>query len=1015
MRRDYLFKVFLTLLAIMFVSVKAIAQQITVNGVVQDTQGEPIIGANILIKGTATGTITDLDGNFQLTADADALLVISFIGYQTQELPAQPVMNIILRDDSKQLEEVVVIGYGSVKKNDLSGSVVAIKAEDMNKGAVTSPQELIQGKVPGLYVSAGDGQPGAGSSIRIRGGASLNASNDPLIVIDGIPVANDAAPGTPNALATINPNDIETFTVLKDASATAIYGSRASNGVIIITTKKGTQDRIKVHYAGTFTAKDPYKRVKVMDADEFRATTIRQYPLGTTLGDAAQAMINQYPEQSTRWQDEIFRTGLATDQNISVAGKVAFLPFRASVGYNTEKGTLYTSHYDRYTASLNLSPKFFDDHLSVDVNVKGTINKTRFAESGAVSAAAFFDPTKPVYNDSGRYNGYWTWETRVEDNGGTSYYPNTLASINPLAMLEQYNNHGTTRRSLGNLQLDYKIHGFEEMRANLNLGYDVAKSTGSRFDVAGSPQAARNTTFKDIGQGATWNSLRRNLLLDFYVNYNKEIPSIQSRIDAMVGYSWQHFYNSDFDITKSNPVAFGEKEGWVYDETEGRFWQEGYHRIPKENYLVSFFGRLNWHYMDRYLLTATLRRDGSSRFSSNNRWGTFPSVAFAWTVLNEPWMEPAREVLSNLKLRLGYGVTGQQEISDYLYIPTYSLGTNPTGQYLGSYLLKPNGYSPDLKWEETTTYNLGLDFGFLNNRITGTIEYYDKRTKDLLNSVSAPAGTNFTNIITANVGKMTNQGIEFNVNAVAIQTKDFSWELGYNFTWNKSRITKLTAVYNPNYPGIAAGNAPFATGTTIQYHQVGHAPGTFYLYEQVYDDQGHPIQNEVVDRNNDGEITQSDQYFTGKSPMPKVFMGLNSQFRYKNWDLGFNLRANFGNYVFNGFAADHTTLAHFNNQGFINNYSVDADKYGWTKMSENYQKTSDLYLENASFLKLDNITVGYTFDKFFTEKISGRVSASVQNVFTITGYSGLDPETSAIDSNIWPRPRTFTVGLSLNF
>ena len=1015
MRRDYLFKVFLTLLAIMFVSVKAIAQQITVNGVVQDTQGEPIIGANILIKGTATGTITDLDGNFQITADADALLVISFIGYQTQELPAQPVMNITLRDDSKQLEEVVVIGYGSVKKNDLSGSVVAIKAEDMNKGAVTSPQELIQGKVPGLYVSAGDGQPGAGSSIRIRGGASLNASNDPLIVIDGIPVANDAAPGTPNALATINPNDIETFTVLKDASATAIYGSRASNGVIIITTKKGTQDRIKVHYAGTFTAKDPYKRVKVMGADEFRTTTIRQYPLGTTLGDAAQAMINQYPEQSTRWQDEIFRTGLATDQNISVAGKVAFLPFRASVGYNTEKGTLYTSHYDRYTASLNLSPKFFDDHLSVDVNVKGTINKTRFAESGAVSAAAFFDPTKPVYNDSGRYNGYWTWETRVEDNGGTSYYPNTLASINPLAMLEQYNNHGTTRRSLGNLQLDYKIHGFEEMRANLNLGYDVAKSTGSRFDVAGSPQAARNTTFKDIGQGATWNSLRRNLLLDFYVNYNKEIPSIQSRIDAMAGYSWQHFYNSDFDITKSNPVAFGEKEGWVYDEAEGRFWQEGYHRIPKENYLVSFFGRLNWHFKDRYLLTATLRRDGSSRFSSNNRWGTFPSVAFAWTVLNESWMEPAREVLSNLKLRLGYGVTGQQEISDYLYIPTYSLGTNPTGQYLGSYLLKPNGYSPDLKWEETTTYNLGLDFGFLNNRITGTIEYYDKRTKDLLNSVSAPAGTNFTNIITANVGKMTNQGIEFNVNAVAIQTKDFSWEVGYNFTWNKSRITKLTAVYNPNYPGIAAGNAPFATGTTIQYHQVGHAPGTFYLYEQVYDDRGHPIQNEVVDRNNDGEITQSDQYFTGKSPMPKVFMGLNSQFRYKNWDLGFNLRANFGNYVFNGFAADHTTLAHFNNQGFINNYSVDADKYGWTKMSENYQKTSDLYLENASFLKLDNITVGYTFNKFFTEKISGRVSASVQNVFTITGYSGLDPETSAIDSNIWPRPRTFTVGLSLNF
>ena len=1015
MRRDYLFKILMTLWAVWGIAIGALAQQITVNGVVQDTQGEPIIGANILVKGTANGTITDLDGNFQLTADADALLVISYIGYVTQELPAQPVMNITLREDAEQLEEVVVIGYGSVKKNDLSGSVVAIKAEDMNKGAVTSPQELIQGKVPGLYVSAGDGQPGAGSSIRIRGGASLNASNDPLIVIDGVPVANDAAPGTPNALATINPNDIETFTVLKDASATAIYGSRASNGVILITTKKGTQERIKVNYAGTFTVKDPYKRVKVMGADEFRETTIRQYPQGTTLGDAAQAMLNMYPDQSTNWQDEIFRTGLATDQNISVAGKVAFMPFRVSVGYNTERGTLRTSQYDRYTASMNLSPKFLDDHLSIDLNVKGTINKTRFAESGAVGAAAFFDPTKPVYNDTGRYNGYWTWETLAESDGTTTYYPNTLASVNPLAMLEQYRNRGTTNRSLGNLQIDYKIHGFEELRANLNLGYDVAKSTGSRFDTAGSPQAALNTTFKDVGQGATWNSLRRNLLLDFYVNYNKEFESIQSRIDAMAGYSWQHFYNSDFDITKSNPTDAGEKEGWTYVDEERRFWQDGYHRIPKENYLVSFFGRLNWHYMDRYLLTATLRRDGSSRFSSNNRWGTFPSVAFAWTILNEPWMEPAREVLSNLKLRLGYGVTGQQEIGDYLYLPTYSLGTNPTGQYLGSYLLKPNGYSPDLKWEETTTYNLGIDFGFLNNRITGTLEYYDKRTKDLLNSVSAPAGTNFTNIITANVGKMRNQGVEFNINAVAIQDNDFTWELGYNFTWNKSRITKLTAAYNPDYPGIAAGNAPFATGTTIQYHQVGYAPSTFYLYQQVYDEQGHPVQNEVVDRNKDGEITQADQYMTGKSPMPKVFMGLNSQFKYKNWDFGFNLRANFGNYVFNGFAADHTTLAHFNNQGFINNYAVDAGKYGWTKISENYQKTSDLYLENASFLKMDNITVGYTFDKFFTDKISGRVSASMQNVFTITGYNGLDPETSAIDSNIWPRPRTFTIGLNLNF
>ena len=989
---------------------------LTVRGTVKDTAGEPIIGANVVVQGTTNGTITDLDGHFQLDARTGDIIVISFIGYQSQELPAAPVMNVVLKDDTEVLDEVVVIGYGTVKKNDLSGSVVAIKAEDMNKGAVTSPQELLQGKVPGLFVSAGDGQPGAGSTLRIRGGASLNASNDPLIVIDGIPVSNDAAPGTPNALATINPNDIESFTVLKDASATAIYGSRASNGVIIITTKKGTQDKIKVSYASTYTAKDPYRRVKVMGADAFRQAITRQYAEGTNEGDAVRQMLSLYPEQSTDWQDEIFQTGLATDQNISVSGKAGFLPFRASLGYNTEKGTLKTSTYDRYTASVNLSPKFLDDHLSIDINVKGTVNKTRFADSGAVGAAAFFDPTKPVHNESGRYNGYWTWDTAVTNADGTvTYYPNTLASINPLAILEQYNNHGKTLRSIGNLQADYKIHGFEDLRANLNIGYDVAKSTGSRFHTPNSPQAALDGSFPYIGQGATWNSLRRNQLLDFYLSYNKEIPSIASKVDAMAGYSWQHFYTSDYDITKSNPTDEGTVEGWTYDADEGRYIMDGFHRIPKENYLVSFFGRLNWHFMDRYLLTATLRRDGSSRFSKNNRWGTFPSVAFAWTILNEPWMKDTRHVLSALKLRLGYGVTGQQEIGDYLYLPTYSLGTNPTGQYLGSYLLKPNGYSPDLKWEETTTYNIGLDFGFLGNRISGTVEYYEKRTKDLLNSVSAPAGTNFTNIITANVGEMKNQGVEVSLNAVAIDTQDWHWKLGYNITWNKSKITKLTANYNPNYPGIAAGNAPFATGTTIQYHQVGYAPSTFYLYQQVYDEDGNPIQNAVVDRNGDGEISQADQYFTGKSPAPSVYMGLNSHLTYKQWDLGFNLRASLGNYVFNGFAADHTTLDEFTNQGFLNNYSLDAGKYGFTQSSENYQKTSDLYLENASYLKLDNLTLGYTFKKFFTEKLSGRVSFSVQNVFTITHYTGLDPECSAIDSDIWPRPRIYTLGLNLNF
>lgn len=820
MKRNATFKVLLMFIVGLFLSVNTFAQQIVVKGIVKDTTGEPIIGANVIVKGTTNGTITDFDGNFLLNANKGDIIIISFIGYRSQEAQAAASMNIILKDDTELLDEVVVIGYGSVKKDDLSGSVVAIKAEEMNKGAVTSPQELIMGKVPGLSVSQGDGAPGAGSTIRIRGGASLNASNDPLIVIDGIPVSNDAAPGTPNALATINPNDIETFTVLKDASATAIYGSRASNGVIIIQTKKGTQDKIKVSYSGTFTAKDPYKRIETLDAQSFREVMQAQYPEGTAQSADIQRILNVYPNQSTDWQDAIYQTGLSTDQNIGIAGKAGFMPFRISLGYNTEKGTLKTSKYERYTGAVNLSPKFFDNHLSVDINVKGTINKNRFADSGAVGAAAFFDPTKPIYDEENRYNGYWNW-------GIVQGAQADLATQNPLSLLYDRNNHGTTKRSLGNIQLDYKIHGLEDLHANLNLGYDVAKTTGRNFVNSNSVQSSLDKTFTGLGQGNTWNNLRRNHLLDFYMNYAKNIESIKSNFDIMAGYSWQHFYYANHDITYSNPTEdLGAKEGYTYDENERHYIRDDHRRIPYENYLISFFGRLNYNFMDRYLLTATLRRDGSSRFSENNRWGLFPSAALAWTISNEPFMKATENVLSKLKLRLGYGVTGQQEIGDYQYITSYSFSTNPNTTYLGTTLLKPNGYSPDLKWEQTTTYNVAIDFGFLNNRINGSIEYYQKHTKDLLNTISAAAGTNFINLITANVGKMKNKGVEANVNAIAIQSKDFTWEVGYNITWNDSKITKLTTTFNPDYQGIDAG--------TNQKHQVGEKCLEHSIYTNKY-------------------------------------------------------------------------------------------------------------------------------------------------------------------------------------
>lgn len=996
-----IFQVILLILPGLFFALSSYAQQMAVKGHVKDTTGEPVIGANVIIKGTTTGTITDFDGNFTLNATKDAILSISFVGYKPAEVKAAPSVTVTLQDDSQLLNDVVIIGYGSVKKSDLSGSVVAIKAEDMNRGAVTSPQELIQGKVPGLFVAPGDGSPGAGSTIRIRGGASLNASNDPLIVIDGIPTSNDAAPGTPNALATINPNDIETFTVLKDASATAIYGSRASNGVIIITTKKGSQGKVKITYSGSFTAKDVYQRVPTLNADQFREVLKNQYS-GTTQEDAISQIVNKYPHQSTDWQDAIYQTGLSTDQNIAISGKTGILPYRVSLGYNNERGTLKTSSYERYTAAINLNPKFFKEHLSVDINVKGTINNNRFADSGAVGAAAFFDPTKPIYTDSGNYHGYWNWS---EVPGAVQ----SVATFNPLSLLYDRDNQGKTNRSLGNIQLDYKIHGLEDLHMNLNIGYDVAKTTGHNFVAPGSIQSAQDTNFKNLGSGNTWNNLRRNHLLDFYLNYTKDIKSIKSHIDVMAGYSWQHFYYANHDITYSNPTdgSEGDKEGYTYDKEIGKYVRDSHYRIPYENYLVSFFGRLNYNFMGRYLLTATLRRDGSSRFSKNNRWGLFPSAALAWTVSDEAFMAGTKNVLSKLKLRLGYGVTGQQEIGDYQYLTTYSFSTNPNTTYLGTTLLKPNGYSPDLKWEQTATYNFAIDYGFLNNRINGSVEYYQKHTKDLLNTVSAPAGTNFTNQITANVGEMKNEGFEFNINAMAIQSKDFTWNVGYNITWNDSKITKLTATYNPEYQGIDAG--------TNQKHQINEQPNTFYLFQQVYDKDGKAIQNAFVDRDGNGKITEADRYLTGKSPMAKVFMGLSSEFTYRNWDLGFNLRANLGNYVFNSLASGNSTTYNYSGKGFLVNYYEAIYKTGFTQINSTEQGASDYFLENASFLKMDNITLGYSFKKLFTNRLSGRISASVQNVFTITKYSGLDPETSAVDGSMWPRPRTFTLGINLNF
>ncbi len=997
MRKHFMFKVLLTLVVGLFLSVGAFAQQIAVKGIVKDTTGEPVIGANVLVKGTTNGTITDFDGNFQLMANQGDIIVISFIGYSAQELPATAeLMNVVLKDDSEMLSEVVVIGYGSVKKSDLTGSVTAIKAEDINRGAVNSPDQMLQGKVPGLLVTPASGDPTGSATIRIRGAASLKATNDPLIVIDGVPVAGNGA-GMANPLATVNPNDIESYTVLKDASATAIYGSRASNGVIMITTKKGSGDQVKVSYSSSYSVKQNTSTLDVMTADQYRETIGKVYS-GAQL-EAIQSMLGN---ANTDWQDEIYRLGFSTDQNVSVYGNKGGLPFRASLGYNYNEGTLKAGSNQRANASISLSPKFFDDHLSVNANAKAIFNRADYADNGAIGAAISFNPTLPVYFtnadgsiDKTKTNGYWNWM----DGTGAA---NTMSSINPLSLFDKYNINESWR-SMGNLQLDYKLHGFEDLRFNLNLGYDFSYTSGNEHNNLGSFLSLKDNPdkYKD------YTNQNSNTLLEFYGNYNKEFGI--HHLDVMGGYSWQHYYE------KFNKIEY-------YNNNRS----EVYYHSPtnrQEYYLVSFFGRINYSIDSKYLFTFSLRDDASSRFSKENRWGLFPSAAFAWNIAEEDFIRE-NKFFSSMKLRLGWGQTGQQDIGDnfYPYQAKYSISTSPNTQIPWGngfiYTATPNAYNPNIKWETTTTYNIGLDFGIFGGRINGNVDAYLRKTSDLLNDITTPMGNNFSNTVISNVGNMENKGIEFNLNFIPIEKSDMRWTINVNGTFQDTKITKLTND-DSSYLGVQTGANMGGTGGYTSLHRLGYAPWTYYLYQQAYDENGKAIQNVLVDRDGDGKITESDRYVTGKSIQPKFFYGIGSQFTYKNWDFGFNAHGSVGGYALNKTAMGNSTA--FSDEwtkGYINNLSTYVLETGWTKAIDEKQKYSDMFLENATFFRLDDINVGYTFDKIGNWEGDIRVGASVQNVFTITNYSGLDPELTSsdgVDGNIVPRPRLYTIRLNINF
>lgn len=958
--------------------------RITVQGIVKDNQGIPTIGANVIEKGSSNGTVTDMDGHFSINVSPTATLVFSYIGYETQEVPiaGRTTINITFLENAEMLEQVVIIGYGTVKKNDATGSITAIKPDEMNHGLTTTASDMITGKIAGVNVTSDGGAPGSAATIRIRGGSSLSASNNPLYVIDGLPIDNEGIKGVSNPLSTINPNDIETFTVLKDASATAIYGSRASNGVILITTKKGTKgSRPQVSYDGNLSISYKDNSIDVMSADAYRSF------VNTTFGETSNTA-KLLGTANTNWQDEIFRTAVGTDHNVTVKGGLSFMPYRVSFGYTNQDGILETSNFERYTGSVNVAPSFLDNHLNVILNAKGMIANNRFADTGAIGAAMVFDPTQPVMDGNTKYGGYYAWE-----NAGEFI---SIATKNPVAMLKQKEETANSKNLVGNAQFDYKFHFLPDLRANLNLGMDIATGTQDIYYPKESPLG-----YVDNGRTGSETIDKYNNLLEFYMQYAKELNE-NHRFDIMGGYSWQHFHrevsNAYNNLSGDNPTS--------YD-------------FATESYLISFYGRANYTFMNRYLLTATLRNDGTSRFAKGNRWGLFPSVALGWKIKEEAFLKDV-DALSDLKLRLGYGITGQQDISqgDYPYMATYFAGQDGAYYQFGDEFVsiaRPNGYNPNLKWEKTTTWNAGLDFGFLNNRVTSSIDYYYRETKDLINVIDVPAGTNFKNRIVSNIGSLENKGIEFSINAKAISTKDWKWDIGFNIASNSNEITKLTAQDNESTI-VLVNTIDGGTGTMIQAQGIGHPANSFYVYEQVYDENKNPIEGLYVDRNKDGIINENDRYFY-KKPAADVTMGLSSKLIYRNWDFSFSLRANVGNYTYNNVASSNAALSEgsINNKGYLSNRPISA----FATNFQNMNVLSDYYVQNASFIRCDNITLGYSFDKLLGV-VGGRVYGTVQNPFIITKYDGLDPEvgnagTLGIDRNVYPRPIVGIVGISLNF
>ncbi|WP_298539560.1 TonB-dependent receptor [uncultured Aquimarina sp.] len=971
----------LVLLLVTFISFGVFAQNEVSGVITEKSTGNPIPGVNVLIKGTSNGAVSDFDGKYRIDATTGDVLVFSYLGFKNLEVVADTtIINVALEEDAATLDEVVLIGYGSATVKDLTGAIEKVEAEDFNQGAITSPEQLLTGKTAGVNVIPPGGQPGQAGTISIRGGnSSLSANNSPLIVIDGVPIDQGTTGGNGvAALNSINPNDIESFVVLKDASSTAIYGSRASAGVILITTKSGKLSspfKIQVNTTGSIGMVQ--RKTDVLNAEQYREVAINS--------QNAALILPLLGNSDTDWQDEILQEALGTDANITLTQGFGSTSYRVSAGYTTQEGLVKTSKFERSSGSINLIQKLFDRSLSINLNIRGALTQDDFANGGALGAATQFDPTQSVFSGSDAYGGYWEW---LQPNGD----PLALAPRNPVGLLQQSSNTAETERALGNIKLDYNAPFLNGLNANINFGFDYN-------EVSGETNVPATSALGFLSQGTVgdYGSIRRSTLVDFFLNYKKEIESIRSNIELTAGHTFQKFYRKNYSSSTPNVGA----------PTENSF--------ATQNALESYVTRLRYSYDSRYLLTLSYRSDGSSRFSEENRWGNFYAAALAWNIAEENFLRDSKTI-SNLKLRLGYGQTGQQEIGvDFGYLPVYVNGADNQQYQLGSTFyntVRPQGFDENIKWEESETYNIGLDYGFLNNRISGSIEYFTRETNDVLNLIPIPSGTNLTNQLTTNIGDLENSGFEFTISSDIIRKKNLNWNVSFNASYLTNEIIKLNIVDDPSFIGVPTGFIAGGIGNTVQIHRVGAPQRSFLLYKQVYDTNGRPLEGVYEDINGDGVIDSGDLYIN-ESPAADYLFGLSSSTSYKNWDLNFTMRASIGNYVYNNVASSTGNEFGLHSLNSNRNVHVSILDTGF----RNNQLLSDYYLEDASFLKMDNITLGYNFkDLIQDDKIGLRLQLTVQNVFTITGYDGIDPEISGgIDNNFFPRPRTIVFGANMNF